>query len=93
MIYDHYFSPLFKKEVFNEYVHNIWLSAEYVLDKCETLDQRKIVKALAIVLIVNKEEEIPATRSYLKLCVNADDADQAITELFEKEYIYRKRFN
>lgn len=89
LIYD-YFSSLFKKEVVNEYVHNIWLSAEYVLDKCETLDQRKIVKALAIVLIVNKEEEIPATRSYLKLCVNADDADQAITELFEKEYIYRK---
>lgn len=89
LIYD-YFSPLFKKEVFNEYVHNIWLSAEYALDRCETLDQKKIVKALAIVLIVNKEEEIPATRNYLKLCVNADDADQAINELFEKEYIYRK---
>lgn len=89
LIYD-YFSSLFKKEVTNEYVHNIWLSAEYTLDKCETDDQKKIVKALAIVLIVNKEEEIPATRTYLKLCVYAADADQAINELKDKEFIYRK---
>ena len=89
LIYD-YFSSLFKKEVANEYVHNIWLSAEYALDKCETSDQKKIIKALAIVLIVNKEEEIPATGTYLKLSVQADDADQAINELKEKEYIYRK---
>lgn len=89
LIYD-YFSSLFKKEVANEYIHNIWLSAEYALDKCENVDQRKIVKALAIILIVNKEEEIPATRTYLKLSVHADDADQAINELKDKEYIYRK---
>lgn len=89
LIYD-YFSSLFKKEVANEYVHNIWLSAEYALDKCETNDQKKIIKALAIELIVNKEEEIPATGTYLKLAVQADDADQAINELKEKEFIYRK---
>ena len=39
LIYD-YFNSLFKKEVSNEYVHNIWLSAEYTLDKCKTDDQR-----------------------------------------------------
>lgn len=89
LIYD-YFSSLFKKEVANEYVHNIWLSAEYTLEKCKTDDQKKIVKALAIVLIVNKEDEIPATRRYLKLCVHADDADQAINELKENEFIYKK---
>lgn len=89
LIYD-YFSSLFKKEVSNEYIHNIWLSAEYALDKCETDDQEKIIKALAIVLIVNKEEEIPATRTYLKLCVHVDDADQVINELADKEFIYRK---
>lgn len=89
LIYD-YFSSLFKKEVANEYVHNIWLSAEYALDKCETEDQKKIIKALAIVMIVNKEDEIPATSKYLKLCVHTDDADQAINELKEKEFIYKK---
>lgn len=89
LIYD-YFSSLFKKEVTNEYVHNIWLSAEYAIDKCETADQKKLIKALAIVLIVNKEDEIPASDVYLKLCVNLDDCAQAIKELDDKQFIYKK---
>lgn len=89
LIYD-YFKSLFKKEVNNEYVHNIWLSAEYALDKCETEDQRKIIKALAIVLVVNKDEEIPATEKYLKLCVNASEPEQAIVELKNKDFIYKR---
>lgn len=90
LIYD-YFSPLFKKEVSNEYVHNIWLSAEYAIEKCETEDQKKVIKALAIVLIVNKEDEIPAADKYLRLSVNAGDCVRAIEWLEEKEIISRKR--
>lgn len=89
LIYD-YFSSLFKKDVSNEYIHNIWLSAEYAIGKCDTIDQKKIIKALAIVLIVNKEDEIPATEKYLRLCVNASDPEHAIYELQQKDYIYRK---
>lgn len=89
LIYD-YFSSLLKKEVSNEYVHNIWLSAEYAIEKCESEDQKKIVKALAIVLVVNKEDEIPPTDKYLRLCVNAGDSAQAINELEEKKLIYKK---
>lgn len=77
LIYE-YFSALFKKDVVNEFIHNIWLSAEYAIDKCDTEDQRKIVKALAVILIVNKEDEIPATEKYLKLCINASDPEQAL---------------
>lgn len=89
LIYD-YFSALFKKEVFNEYVHNIWLSAEFAIDNCENEDQKKIVKALAIVLIVNKEEEIPATDKYLKLSVNTSEPDRTLEYLKNKEFIYKK---
>lgn len=89
LIYD-YFEALFKKEVVNEFVHNIWLSAEYVLDKCKSEDQKKLVKALAIVLIVNKEDEIPADDKYLSLCINAGDCTQAISELVENQLIYKK---
>ena len=46
LIYD-YFEALFKKEVSNEYVHNVWLSAEYTLGKCFSDDQKRITKALA----------------------------------------------
>lgn len=89
LIYD-YFEALFKKEVSNEYVHNVWLSAEYTLGKCTSDDQKRITKALAIVLIVNKEDEVPADEKYLPLCVNADDAAQAIAELMENQLIYKK---
>lgn len=66
LIYD-YFSALFRKEASNEFVHNIWLSAEYAIDKCKTEDQKKMIKALAIILIVNKDDEIPATDQFLKM--------------------------
>lgn len=89
LIYD-YFEALFKKEVVNEFVHNIWLSAEYVLDKCKSIDQIKIVKALAIILIVNKEDEISADEKYLSLCVNANDSVQSIRELIDSQLIYKK---
>lgn len=89
LIYD-YFETLFKKEVTNEFIHNIWLSAEYVLDKCETEDQKKIIKALAIILIVNKEDEIPADEKSLKMAVNCGDSNLAITELKDAQYIYKK---
>ncbi len=91
LIYD-YFSPLFKKEVVNEYVHNIWLSAEYALDKVTSEDHRRIIKALAIVLIVNKEDEIPASNKYLSLCVRGIAADpvEAISELSKLDFIYKK---
>lgn len=89
LVYD-YFDNLFKKEISNEYVHNIWLSTEYCLSKCETEDEKKIIKALATILIVNKEDEIPANKKYLSMCVNATDATQTIEELVKKQMIYKK---
>ncbi len=89
LIYD-YFSTLFKKEVSNDYVHNVWLSAEYAIDKCDTDDQKKLIKALAIILIAKNEDELPATDKYLKLSINAVDATQAIDELIQKNFIYKK---
>lgn len=89
LIYD-YFSGLFKKEVSNEYVHNIWLGAEYVLGKCESEEQKKLVKALAIVQIVNKEDEIPADDKYLPMCVDIADPIEIIETLKRKQLIYKK---
>lgn len=90
LVYD-YFKGLFKKDVSNELVHNIWLSTEYALDRCETDDEKKIIKALAIVLASNKEEELPATDTVLKLAVITDDYDAAIKKLTEKDLIYKRR--
>lgn len=90
LIYD-YFKGLFKKDISNELVHNIWLSTEYALDRCETNDEKKIIKALAIVLAANKEDELPATDTVLKLAVITDDYDAAIMRLRERNLIYKRR--
>lgn len=89
LIYN-YFEPLFKKEVSNEYIHNIWLSAQYVLERCTSEDQRRIVKALAIILIVNKEDELPGNDLCLKKCASFDAYNQAVEELVKAQYIYKK---
>lgn len=89
LIYD-YFSGLFKKEVINEHVHNEWLNAEYALSKCVTEEQKKIVKALAIFLIVNKDEEMPADENILALATGISNAREIIEELVVSQVVYKK---
>ena len=89
LIYD-YFKSLFKKEVSNEYIHNVWLSAEYAIGKCKSDDQIRLIKSLAIILIVNKEDEIPADNNYLSLCTNIEDYSQAISDLISAQILYKK---
>lgn len=89
LIYD-YFAGLFKKEVINEHVHNEWLNAEYALSKCVSEEQKKLVKALAIFLIVNKDEEMPAEESILALATGISNAGMVIEELLALQVVYRK---
>lgn len=92
LIYD-YFASLFKKDVANEYIHNIWLSAEYVIEKCDDDYQKKVIKALAIILIANKEEELPANDTYISLCVDVPGCAQVLDGLIERQFIYKKSAN
>ncbi len=89
LIYD-YFSGLFKKEVINEHVHNEWLNAEYALSKCKSEEQKKIIKALAIFLIVNKDEEMPADDYILALATGISNAREIVEELIASQLVYKK---
>lgn len=89
LIYN-YFSALFKKEVINEHVHNEWLNAEYALSKCISEEQKKIVKALAIFLIVNRDEEMPADENILGLATGISNAGEVIEELTVSQVVYKK---
>lgn len=89
LIYD-YFSGLFKKEVSNELVHNIWLGAEYAISKCTNNDEKKIIKTLALINIVNKGEELSATEKFLSLGASLDDGTQIIKSLEDNQLIYKK---
>lgn len=89
LIYD-YFAGLFKKEIINEHVHNEWLNAEYALSKCKTIEEEKVVKALATILIVNKEEEMPAEERILELASGVSDISSIVETLINNKVIYRK---
>lgn len=88
-IYD-YFSGLFKKEVSNELVHGIWLGAEYAISKCTNEEEVKFIKTLALINIVNKGEECPASEKYLSLAGLLIDVNTTVSELAEKQLIYKK---
>lgn len=89
LIYD-YFSSLFKKEVNNELVHSIWLGAEYALTKCRNDDEVRLIKTLALILIVNKGDELPATDKNLFLAASLLDGSETIKALCERQLIYEK---
>ena len=89
LIYD-YFSGLFKKEVSNELVHGIWLSAEYAISKCKNSEEIKLIKTLALIQIVNKGDELPANEKYLNLAAALIDGNETLNALIEKQLIYKK---
>ena len=89
LVYD-YFGGLFKKEVSNELVHSIWLGAEYALSKCETDEEKKVIKTLALISIVNKPEEIFANEKFLSLAANLVDGNATIAGLTARNLIYKK---
>ena len=89
LVYD-YFCGLFKKEVSNELVHNLWLGAEYAISKCETEEEKKLIKTLALILIVNKPEEISADERFLAMGASLIDGNATIADLMSKQLIYKK---
>ncbi len=88
LIYD-YFSGLFKKDVTNELIHGIWLGAEAALAKCETDDERKIIKTMALIQIINKPDEIASNESILiNAVINIDLV--SLENLAGRQVIYKK---
>ncbi|MBL4935573.1 hypothetical protein JK636_07345 [Clostridium sp. YIM B02515] len=93
-IYD-YFEDLFKKETFNDLVHNTWIKADSALHKCADSKESEIVKSLAIVYIVNEFDRLMPTVETLVAALNYDEEEilQGLIALKEKNLIYTKKSN
>ncbi len=89
VVYD-YFSSIFKRDAMNAYIHNEWLNADYALKKADTEEEKKIIKALALINIINKEDELPAEENTIKLATNIENASDILTELRKRDLLYRK---
>lgn len=91
-IYD-YFEILFKKEVFNESVHTVWLKANNALLKTKDKIQKKIIKSLAVINIVNELERLSPTDLYIRASLGLENEifQNAITQLVNKQIILKKK--
>lgn len=94
-IYD-YFKNLFKENVSLARIHSEWLKAEYALSKSDTLEQKKVIKCLAILRMLNRPEEVPVDSLSLRLAsgIPRTDFDEILDELTDKQLIvYREKIS
>lgn len=89
-IYD-YFSQLLAEEK-NVAIHNEWLKAEYALEKTEDKNEKKILKSIAVIHMVNRPDSIAVNDLFLRLAtgLRPNDCQKAIESLRERQLIELK---
>lgn len=90
-IYD-YFKPILKKET-DQYIKEIWIKSENAINKCKDKNEIRIIKAIAIVYMLNETEIFIADdytiKNSLNLCDN--EFNSALNSLIEKSILKRKK--
>lgn len=92
-IYD-YFGQLFQKEETN-YIRNIWYRSESILSKLEEIDEKRVIKALSIILMINNYDKLPPNNDVLALALNLDykKVDSIILKFIDLHYLRRNILN
>ena len=82
-IYD-YFYEIFKKENANS-IRNIWYRTESILSKITDHSQRKIVKTLSIILMINDFDSLPPNENVISLScgLSLNETCKAINSLID----------
>ena len=91
LVYD-YFSQLMENEK-DISVHNEWLKAEHALSKTEDDSERRVIKSLAVVHMVNRPDDLPGISDVLYLASGLEKKDvlSACERLVNAEVFYVKR--
>ena len=92
-IYD-YFSPILKREEGNQ-IRNIWFRTEGTLARVEDQDERKIIKALSVILMLNNFEVYPPNEEMISLATMLPEeiVKAKITDLIESHYLRKNLLN
>ncbi len=87
-IYD-YFKGLFRENNDQQQIHAEWLVAEYALARVETEEERNVIKAMAVIRMIHREEELPAQKLPIRLGLAMDAAqfEEAMQSLVKKELV------
>ena len=70
-IYD-YFKSMFRETEDVPMIHSEWLKAEYALGKAETEDEKAVIKAIAVIRMLHREDELPAQDQAICLALGMD---------------------
>lgn len=92
-IYD-YFNNLLQKEETN-YIRNIWYRAESILSKIDDINEKRIIKVLALLLMINDFERIPPTNDIISLALNLDIdlVNKTIKKLLDNHFLRKNILN
>lgn len=88
-IYD-YFYYVFKHDNSNIRFHNEWLKAEYAINQVDTLEKIKIIKVLALLRMVGKEDEMYPRDEVIRLGtgLSKEVFSKCMEELKEEQILF-----
>lgn len=92
-IYD-YFNDLLQKEEAN-FIRNIWYRAESILSKLENNLEKKVIKVIAIILMLNDYDKLPCNEELLSLALNVslNEIVKIINSLIDRHFLRRNLLN
>lgn len=92
-IYDYFYST-FKKEETNS-IRNIWYRAESILSKIDDFNQKKIIKAISIILMINDFDVLPPDETVLALACELSPLEtrKIIETLIDKRFLRKNILN
>lgn len=76
-IYD-YFNLLLKSSD-DERIRNLWYRTESILSKLESPNEKRIVKALSIILVIDNQDLLPANLKTISLSLEIDESSCAVS--------------
>lgn len=92
-IYD-YFNLLLKSSD-DERIRNLWYRTESILSKLENPIEKRIVKALSIILAIDNQDSLPANLKTISLSLEIDEgsANALISSLIDKHLLRKNALN
>lgn len=92
-IYDYFYNLLQKEET--NYIRNIWYRTESILSKIEDNNEKKIIKALALLLMINDFDRLSPSNEMIALALNMDIqyVNEVISRLLEEHYLRKNILN
>lgn len=92
-VYD-YFSNILKNDTSNEKLHNEWLKAEYALSGKCSLAEQDVLKTIALIRMVGKQDEMYAEDEVIRIGagLNKNEYEKVIEGLKEQQILlYRSK--